>query len=161
VLARVQIEHEVDQRAPEAGAGAHQHGEACAGHARGAFEIKNAERFAQFPVRFRREVEHARRAPHAHFGILGRALPHRHAFVRQIRERQQERVALRLHRVQRRVEFLDLRGARLVLSENRSRIATFLLRLRHLLARRVLIALEVLDRPNQMKPLGVFGLQVR
>ena len=63
VLARVQVEHEVDERAREPRAGAEQHREARARHARRALEVENAERGAELPVRLRREVERRRRAP--------------------------------------------------------------------------------------------------
>ena len=89
VLARVQIEHEIDQRAREPGAATEQHGKPCAGHARGAFEIKDPECRAQLPVRLRLEVHHRRRAPAPDFGIVRSRLPHRHGLVRKVRQREQ------------------------------------------------------------------------
>ena len=42
VLARVHIEHEIDQRPREPRAGAHQHRKAGTGHLRGAIEVQDA-----------------------------------------------------------------------------------------------------------------------
>ena len=63
VLARVQIEHEVDQRAREPRAAAEQHRKPRARHARRALEVENAERRAELPVRLRRERERAAACP--------------------------------------------------------------------------------------------------
>jgi len=56
VLARMQLEHEVDQRAGETGAGAHEHGEARPGHASRTFEVDNPECRPEIPVRLGVEI---------------------------------------------------------------------------------------------------------
>ena len=89
MLARVQIEHEVDQRARQPRAGAAQHREAGAGNLRGALEIENAERGAEIPVRLRLEVERARLAVRAGLPVVCGALADRHARVRQVRQHQE------------------------------------------------------------------------
>ena len=93
VLRRVQVQHEVDQRAREARAGTDQHGEPRARDLRAALEVDDAERRTEIPVRLRREVERARRAMSTHFDVVGAALPDRHALVRQIGNRQQPAIA--------------------------------------------------------------------
>src|SRR5262245_25708273 len=62
MLTRVQIEHEVDERAGEARARAAQHREARAGELRAALEIDDTERRPQIPVGLRLEVEGAKLA---------------------------------------------------------------------------------------------------
>ena len=57
VLPRVQLQHEVDQRAREPGARADQHREPGAGHLRRTLEVEDAEGGSDLPVRPRREVE--------------------------------------------------------------------------------------------------------
>ncbi len=54
VLLGVHVEHEADERALEPRACAHVDGEARAGELGGAFEVENAEGFADFPVRLGR-----------------------------------------------------------------------------------------------------------
>ena len=100
VLARVEIEHEVDERAGEPRAGAHQHGEARAGHAGGALEIQDAERGAEFPVRLRFEVERRRLPVLTHDLIVLGALADRHAGVGHVGQAQQQLLALRFDRLQ-------------------------------------------------------------
>ena len=68
-----------------------QHREARARHPRRALEVEDAERRPQVPVRLRLEVERRRLAVAAHFEVVGRALAHRHARVRQVRQRHQQR----------------------------------------------------------------------
>ena len=74
VLARVQVEHEVDQRAREPRAGAAQHREPRAGDLRAALEVDDAERRPEIPVRLRLEVERARRRRRRRTSTLSAAL---------------------------------------------------------------------------------------
>ncbi len=68
-LARVQIEHEVDQRALEPRAGSELHREPRAGDLRGAREVENAEAFADLPVGLRFEGEVPRLSPFPLFAV--------------------------------------------------------------------------------------------
>src|SRR4051812_44830154 len=70
MLARVQIEHEVDQRARQPCAGAAQYGEARAREPHTTLEVENAERRSEIPVRYRREIERPRRAVTPHFDVV-------------------------------------------------------------------------------------------
>src|SRR3989304_1165122 len=67
---------------------------------RGRLEIENAKRGPEVPVRPGLEVERGRIAVTPHLGIVGRALPHRHARVRQVGQREQDHLALVLDRVE-------------------------------------------------------------
>ena len=108
MLVAVQRQHEIDQRALELRAGAHQHREARAGNLRGALEIDHAQLRTEIPVRLGLEVEPARLAPRAHDDVVGGALPHRHAGVRQVRQRLEQDRALPLGAVELDFELLDL-----------------------------------------------------
>ena len=89
------------------------------GHSRRALEVEDAERRPQVPVRLRLEIEHARLAVPPHFQVVGRALAHGHARVRQVGQRQQRLGPLLLNRVELDVELLDLLRARAVGLVNR------------------------------------------
>src|SRR5581483_7300060 len=84
MLARVQVEHEIDQRAGQLRAGAAENGEARTREPRRALEIEDAERRAEIPMRLRLEIEASRLAVPAHFDVVVSALADRHARVRQI-----------------------------------------------------------------------------
>ena len=155
MLARVQIEHEVDQRPREPRAGAAQHRKPRAGDARGPLEVDDAERGAQIPVRLRREVERPRLADTPHLDVVGRARACRHAFVREIGQHEQRLIALVLDGVEPNIQLLDLLRAAPVGLLNRQGVETSPLRLRNLVARRVLQALESLDFRNQTPPHGL------
>ena len=71
VLLRVQVEHEADEGPFEPRARAHVDGEARAGELGGAFQVENAERFAEFPVRLGFEVEAGFRAPGFYGDVVG------------------------------------------------------------------------------------------
>jgi hypothetical protein len=70
VLARVELEHEVDEPPRETGARAEEHGKARARHAGRAVEIDDAERRPELPVRLRLEVERGRIAMTTDFPVV-------------------------------------------------------------------------------------------
>ena len=70
-LARVQSEHEVDQRALEPRAGSELDRESGAGDLRGAREVEDAEAFADLPVRLRLEGEVPWLSPFPFFSVRG------------------------------------------------------------------------------------------
>jgi hypothetical protein len=84
VVARVQIQHEVDQRSLEACAQTGQTREARAGDLRRALEVENAKCGPELPVRPRLEVERSRLAVAPHLDVVRRARAGWHAFMRQI-----------------------------------------------------------------------------
>ena len=71
VLGGVQVEHEADEGALEAGACAHVDGEARAGELGGALEVENAEGFAELPVGLGGEVEGGIFAPGFDGDVVG------------------------------------------------------------------------------------------
>ena len=70
MLARVQIEHEIDERAREPRTGAEQQREARAGDLRRALEVEDAECRPEVPVCSRGEVERRRIADATHLDVL-------------------------------------------------------------------------------------------
>src|SRR5713226_3583012 len=81
MLARVQVEHEIDQRAFQSRAGAVQNREARAGDLRRALEIENAERRSQVDVILWCEIKFWLRAPAADLRIRRFVFADRYAFV--------------------------------------------------------------------------------
>ena len=142
VLARMQIEHEVDQGACEAGAGPEEDREPRAGHLRGPLEVDDAERRTELPVRTRLEVERLRLAVPAHFLVVFGGGADRHARMRQVRERHEQRRLLKLDVVQLNLELTDLLIAHLVGGKNPRRIETLALGARDLVAGRVLLPFQ-------------------
>ena len=121
---------------------AHQHREARAAHARRALEVEDAERGAELPVRPGIEVERRRLAVPAHdLIVLGRPAD-RHARVRQVRQRQQQRRALLLDLIELDLELPDVLRARLAGGKERRRVQALPLGARDFVAGRVLLALE-------------------
>ncbi len=155
MLARVQREHEVDERPREARAVAHQEGEPRPRDPGGPLEVDDAERGPEVPVRLRLEVERARLADPPHLQVVGGALPDRDARGRQVRDRQQQRRTQALDLLEVRLEPLDLLAALAVGGEHGARVAPFLLRPRHVLARLVLLPLEFLDLDDGGPAAGV------
>ncbi len=84
MLAGVQVEHEVHQRALQPRAQVPIDGEARAGQLGGALQVEDAQLLAQLPVRLGREVELRRRAPAAHFDVVRFGLADRNAVVGKI-----------------------------------------------------------------------------
>ena len=100
MLARVQVEHELPQRAMQPRDVMAQHHETAARHACAGLEIHaTAEALAQLHMILRREIERARRAPASHFlvGILVCAL--RHGILQQVGQSHLQRVELGLHAI--------------------------------------------------------------
>ena len=152
MLLRVQIEHEIDQRAGETRAGADQHREARARDLGAALEVDDAERRPEVPVRLRREREGARRADAAHVRIVLGALPDRHARVRDVRDDEQRMVPALLEQIQLHSPLLDLPGPLTIRLLNLRRVLASTLRLRDLVGGRVLFALQPFDLGNQPPP---------
>ena len=69
VLARVQIQHELDQRALQRRARSEIKREARAGDLAGALEVEDAQPFTDRDVILRREIDDTRRAPAPDFDI--------------------------------------------------------------------------------------------
>ncbi|MCG3162393.1 MAG: hypothetical protein JMDDDDMK_03643 [Acidobacteria bacterium] len=97
VLGRVQVEHEIDQRAFELRAEAGQNRKTRACNLRRALLIENAEGHAEINVIFRLEAfsrKIARRSPAAYFRVRRFIFADRNRFVRQVRHADQNRAEL-------------------------------------------------------------------
>src|SRR5207253_7493866 len=114
MLARVHVEHEVDERARQPRAGAAQHRKPSARHPRGALEIENPELGANLPMRLGIEIERSRRAAAADLLVIRRALAGWHARVRKVGQRQERLRSLILYCVELHIELLDVLRARAV-----------------------------------------------
>ena len=90
MLARVQIEHEIRQRALQLRAQIPVNGEPRPGQLDRALQIEHAEFRPQIPMRLGSEIKFRRRAPAPHFDVLLRAVPHGNAGVRQVGNARQD-----------------------------------------------------------------------
>ena len=100
-------------------------------------------------MRFGLEREHRGGAVPPNFLVVLGGRANRHARVRQIRERHEERRTLRLDLADLDLELADALRARLVRPEDRRGVEPFALRTRNLLGRRVLLPFETLDLRQQ------------
>ena len=156
-LARVQVEHEVDERALHPRAGAGLHGEARARDPGRALEVDDPELRAQLEVRPRLEVE-ARRLPHAaHLDVGGRVAPSRHGSVGDVGDDEERLADCLLYFGQATLERLDLIRDAFHLRLELSRVLARTAAARDLLAAHFLAVAELLDLLEERPPLGVEG----
>ena len=160
VFARMQVEHEVDERAHHARAFAQRDGETRAGHARRAFEVENAQFDREVVVRPCGVKSKTRGVPQRRTSTLSSAdAPTgtdscgRFGMV----SRMLRRFASRSSSCG--FELLDLLAAGLVGREDVRHVFAGLLGSRHRVAGAVLVAFQVLDLGNQLPPFGVQGGQ--
>ena len=119
VLARVHVQHEIDEGALQPGPCAEVEREAGAGDLGGALEIQDAEARADVPVGLRLEVEARRLAPGLDHGVV-RAVPaDRYRGVRQVGDAHQQAVQPLLGLPERALELLDAAGDRAHLEDQR------------------------------------------
>ena len=114
MLAGVELQHEVNERARQSGTRAHQDREPRTSQLDTAFEVYDPERGSQIPVRRGLELEDGRLAPPAHLEVVRLACAHRHALVRQIGQLHQDGVARLLDL--RQPAFLSLDRGRVLLT---------------------------------------------
>src|SRR3546814_3191045 len=100
VLADMQVEHELRQRAVQARELAAQHGEARAGQLRPGVAVEPAVAGAELDVVEHLEVEAARRAPARLLDVLRLVLAGRHRVVGQVGDAQDDRVEFRADAVE-------------------------------------------------------------
>ena len=84
MFTRVQVEHELRERAVQPGEPAAHDGEARSGNLRGGFEIEATEFFAELDMILRREVELPRLTDLAHFDIGGLVATLRHRCMQRV-----------------------------------------------------------------------------
>src|SRR6185436_17780244 len=157
VLAGVEVEHQRDERPLEPRAGAEVGGEARAGELGAALEVEDAEPRSEVPVRLRREVEARRLADDALDAVGALVGAHRHALVRQVGQRQLEARKLAFDGGE--LPFLRFDLA-LEPRHRRDRlvgVVALSLELADLLARRVAVALLLLDGADRGAALLVEG----
>src|SRR4030095_11335345 len=107
VLFGVQVEHEIDQRSRESGAGTDKCRKARGGDLRSSLEVDDAKRGAEIPVRLRGESKRPWFAAASYFDIARCARPYGYARVRHVRNRQEVTLPLLLNRVELRTRLLD------------------------------------------------------
>ena len=149
VLARVQIEHEVCQRARQSRAGAEKQRKSRARHLRGALEFQNTQGGPEIPVRARLEIERRRLSPRAHDHVVRFALADGDAGVGHVRQRHQDDQALLLDLIELDGELAYLLRALPVRLEDTARVLPLTLGPRHFVAGRILIALQTFELRNQ------------
>ena len=155
MLACVHIQKEIGEGALQASAPTLVDCKARAGNFRGDGEVEYSGALPDFPVRLGHKIEFRRRAPAAHFDIVGGAVAHRHAGVRDIGDRQQQFTLCGVELRDAFVTLLDALGNLLHLREQRVRILLFLLQSRDFLASFISLSLELLGRGDQFAALFV------
>ncbi len=154
-LARVHVEKEIRDGALEPRAEALVNGEARARDFHGRLEIEDFQRLAQFPMGLRGEIELRRRAPAAHLHVVRRALAHRDARVRDVRNRQHELAKLFVQLHDALVVSFQLLGEDLHLRENHGRIAAGLLEANDFVARFIPVGLPALGGGDDLAAVGI------
>jgi hypothetical protein len=108
VLLRVRVEHQLRERAMQAGEIATQEREPRPGQLGRRREIDHAERFAKIGVILGLEIERARRATAAHFDVVVGGPAFRRRWMSDVRQFEQEIAQLRLHALELALEVLQL-----------------------------------------------------
>src|SRR2546427_8259704 len=107
VLPRVEVEHELGQRALEARRRAPQDREPRLRHLRRAREVEEARRLAELAVGPGEEAERAGRSPAAHLDVLRLGGPGRHRRVGEVRDLEEHALELSVHPLELGLERLD------------------------------------------------------
>ncbi len=161
VLARLDVEHELRERAVQAREPAAQEREARARELRGRLEVEQAEALAEVRVILHREVERARRPPAADLDVVvGRPADWRRR-VREVRQPEQEVAQLRLHAVELGLERLQRVAEPRDLGEQRRGVRALALGDADLLRQRVAPALQVLRARLDVLALALERLERR
>src|SRR5688572_10430956 len=149
VLPGVQIEHEIDQGASESSTRSDERCEPRARNLGPALEIDDPERRPEIPMRLRRERERAGRAMPSDLDVVGRALPNRHAGVRDVGNHEKMTLPPLLDPVELAARFLDALRPLATDFLKGADVAPLPFRTARFLASRILLALESLDLRNQ------------
>src|SRR3989441_1044746 len=112
VLPRVEVEHELRQRALEPRRRAPQDRKSRLRNLRRTLEVEEPERFADLLVGLRSEPERARRSPPAHLHVLLLGRPGGQRRVGKVRDLEEETLDLSVDRADRGIELFDAIGAR-------------------------------------------------
>ena len=144
LLARVQVEHEADQRALQLRAIAPVNGEAGSGDFGGPFQVEDAELRAQLPVRLRLEVERPHLAPLLHFHVAALVGSNRDFIAREIRDAREDGPHLLFGLTGTGFELIDARFKGASFVHHGGRILAGLLQPRDLFTQLVTLGLELL-----------------
>jgi hypothetical protein len=144
VLARVNVEHEVDERARQPRAGSAQHRETRTRDLGTPLEVDDAERRPEVPMRLRREVEGWRLTHTPQFDVVRGAFSDRNAGVRQVRQVEHGCRPLIFDRVELNPLLLDFLRAGATGFLHRRGVLAHALGARDLVARRILQPLQPL-----------------
>ena len=155
MLARVQVEHEVHQRALQLRAQVPVDGEARAGQLHGALQVENAEFGPQIPMRLRSEIKFRRRAPAADFDVVFGALSDGHAGVGKVGNAGENFAQARVQIRWRFSPVLNLLAQFFGFGHGRARVLPALLQLGDLFGRLVALRLAGLRLGNRLAPLRV------
>ncbi len=109
MLVRVDVQHELDQRALKACPRSHEDREIRPGDLGRCLEVENTERLAYLPVRDRLVGQRMGLAPLPDEDVLVLVRPHRHGLVRHVGDHECERLDLLTHGGQLLVVLLDAR----------------------------------------------------
>ena len=161
MLARMHVEHELGKRTVQARERPGHERKARAADLGGGGEIEHPQRLADIDVILHRKIELPRRAVAAHFGIVFRRSPRRHAGVRQVRNQQQEVLQLRLDLQQLRLQRLQLGVGLAGLVHQRRDIFALALRLADALGQAVARGLQFLGARLHQLALLLQGLERR
>ena len=160
VLARVHVEHELPQRPVQS---CHRPGherEARAGDLAGAREIEQAQPLAHVHMVLDREVEAPRLADSPHLQVVVGRLAHRHRFVREVGDDEQEVGELLLDLLELLLEPLELVRKRGRLGHQRGRVLALALGLAHLLGDDVAAVLQLLGARLHLLARGLQALEL-
>ena len=160
VFGRVQVKHEADQRPFEPCSSAHVDREPRATQLGCAFQVENAERLAQFPMRLGLEVEFRNFAPGLHCEVVGLGLANRHFVMGEVGYARERLPQLLVERDGDLVQFVQLffEGAGLV-HDRRGVLAGFF-QCADLLAQLVAASLEALGRGDGLAPALIEGAKI-
>ncbi len=154
----VGVEHELRQRAVQAGDAALHDGKARAGQLGGDVEVQ-AERRADIDVVLDLEIEAARRADLAHFDVAGFVGADRHGFMRQVGNGAHEFGHLRLHFVQARGRGLQFVADAADFGHHGGGVLALALEDADLLGQGVALALQFLGAGLDLLALGFQGIE--
>jgi hypothetical protein len=143
------------RRARETRAGTEQHGKPRAGDLRAALEIDDPERWPEIPVRLRCEGERSRRADTANFLVVVCAFSDRDARMRNVGDDEHRLMAPLFEFIDFGACLLDLRRALTIDFLNLCRVLSLPLRLRNLVGRRLLLALQPFELRQQPTTTGL------
>ena len=143
VFADMGVQHELRQRAVQAGHLPLEHGKTAAGQLGGSVKVQ-AQRGTQIDMVFHRKIKRTRRTDAAHFHVVAFIAAHRHRFVRQVGNGHQQRRQTVLQQRQRGFVGFQFIGQTGHFGHDRRGVFAFALGFAYLLGQRIAPCLQVL-----------------